>query len=126
MTREVFWIVFPLWFKAFMLTLMFEVPVFWAIARQDKKLIGSCPTWRVLVAAATGTCLTHPLFWFVWPLVVNEYNAYIISGELLIAFVETFIFMLVARPIRFRFALMASFVANAVSFGAGIVVRLLQ
>lgn len=126
MSPEVFRIVFPLWLKAFSLTLAVEVPVFFAVARLDKSSAGRLSLPRLLAAAAAGTCLTHPLFWFVWPRVVHDYVAYMVSGELLVAFVETVTFYLLARPLRFRYALLASFGANALSCGVGAVLQLLS
>lgn len=126
MTAETFWIVFPLWLNAFLLTLVVEVPLFFGIAKLDKQLARRCPTWRLVLAGAAGTCLTHPLLWFIWPLVVGkDYTTYIVSGELLIFIVEIFTFMFIAQPIRFRYALAASFFANAASWTAGILVRLI-
>jgi len=125
MTADLLARILPLWLQAFAFTLAVEVPVFVAVAR----LRGGFPTgarpplWRLAVAGAAGTCVTHPLLWFAWPLVVHDYGWYIASGELLIALIETFTFFLLARPVSLKRAAAGSFIANAASFGAGILLR---
>ena len=54
---------------------------------------------------------------------IRDYATYIISGELLIACVESVVFYLIARPISLRRAVAASFAANAFSYGAGLLLR---
>jgi hypothetical protein len=125
MTLELFLKILPLWFQAFAFTLAVEVPIFVAVARLP---VGTpqknrAPLWRLAVAGAAGTCVTHPLLWFVWPLVVSDYTAYIVSGELLVAAIESATFLALARPIGWRRAVAASLTANAVSFGLGLLLR---
>jgi hypothetical protein len=124
MSSDVFWTVFPLWINAFFITLAVEVPIFWLIGRRDRHARPRVARWRLAVAGAAGTCITHPLFWFVWPLVVSDYTWYVASGELLVAVIETITFMAAAYPLRFRYALAASFAANGASFGVGLLVNL--
>ncbi len=123
MSHDVFFAVFPLWLKAFALTQSVEVPIYWAVARRKKQLSKQPATWRVLLAAAAGTTLTHPLFWFVWPLVIHDYTTYMISGELIVTFVEIFVFWGLARPIGFRIAVAAAVLANSASYLAGLLLR---
>jgi hypothetical protein len=118
MNAEVFSVVFPLWIRAFAFTLAVEIPIFAALARWVMKP-KSCPVWRLALAGAAGTLFTHPLFWFVWPHVVSDYTFYIISGELLVATIESFTFFAIARPIPLYRAILVSFIANAVSYGLG-------
>lgn len=123
MEPEVFDIVFDHWTRAFAFTLALEVPLFvlvgWWLSRgRDRRP----PIWRLAIAAAAGTMVTHPLLWFVWPLIVHDYTAYIVSGELIVATVETFTFFAIARPIRLVHAVAASFIANAASYGLGMLV----
>lgn len=119
MDPQVFEIVFPYWARAFAFTLALEVPLFvlvgWWLARGSER----APIWRLAVAGAAGTMMTHPLLWFVWPLIVHDYTAYIVSGELIVATVETFTFFAIARPIKLSHAVAASFIANAASYGLG-------
>ena len=124
MNPDVFQIVFPFWIKAFVFTLVVEIPLFVTVARFGRTADKTIPIWRLIIAGAAGTFFTHPLLWFMWPLVVANYTAYIVSGELIVATVESFTFFAIARPIKLSRAIAASFVANGVSFGLGVVIRL--
>ncbi len=115
MSDEVFLTVFPLWLRAFAFTLAVEVPIFAWIGKREFPAT-SLP--RLSAAGAAGTCITHPLFWFAWSLVVPDYTWYMISGELLVALFETGTFALLAR-VPFPTAFIASFAANAASWAAG-------
>ena len=110
------------WLAAFVLTLLIEIPVFALVARLlGRKDAGRAPLWRLLLAGAAGTCVTHPLLWFVWPRLFGDYSAYIVSGELLVAAIEAGTFYLIARPIRLPTAIAASFLANGLSFFVGLI-----
>jgi hypothetical protein len=52
--------------------------------------------------------------------VIHNYTAYIVSGELIVATVETFTFYTIARPIRLSHAFAAAFIANGFSYGLGL------
>ncbi len=125
MSPEVFEIVFPLWIRAFLTTLAIEVPIFVLVARWKNEPMRRAALWRLALAGVVGTCFTHPLLWFVWPKVVHEYWAYIVSGELLIAIIESFTFFAIARPIKLTRAIAASYIANAISFFGDLLLRLL-
>ena len=118
---DVFVIVFPLWLHAFLLTLVIEVPVFVLVWRFGRSL--RRPLWRIAAAGAAGTVLTHPLLWFVWPRVVTDYNMYVLTGEVIVAVVESFTFFALARPITLRRAIAASLLANGASYGIGVLVQ---
>jgi hypothetical protein len=125
MTFELFLTILPLWFQAFAFTLAVEVPVFVAVARLP---VGTppkdrAPLWRLALAGAAGTCATHPSLWFLWPRVVGDYTAYIVSGELLVTAIESATFFALARPITWPRAVAASVTANAASFGLGLLLR---
>jgi hypothetical protein len=112
------------WAIAFGLSLLAEIPVFVLVARLlERKRASRTPLWRLALAGAAGTCLTHPLLWFVWPRLFEGYSAYIASGELLVAAIEAGAFWLVARPIRLPTAAAAAFLANGASFALGLLVR---
>jgi len=114
--------IFAAWVLAFVLTLLIEIPVFAIAARLlEKGRAPRTPLWRLLVAGAAGTCVTHPLLWFAWPHLFDDYSAYIVSGELLVSVIETGTFYLVARPVRLSTAAAASFLANGMSFLVGII-----
>jgi hypothetical protein len=120
MNPEVFQAILPHWLLAFGFSLAVEVPLFviiglWLAGREKR-----APIWKLSIAGAVGTVITHPLLWFVWPLVMHNYTAYIISGELIVATVETFIFYIIARPIRLTHAFAAAFIANGFSYGLGL------
>lgn len=122
MDPQVFKTVLPLWLGAFGFTLAVELPLFvlvgWWLGRDAKRIA----IWRLAVAGAAGTIVTHPLLWFVWPLVVHDYTDYIVSGEILVACVETLTFYAIARPACFLHAVAASFIANGFSYGLGLLV----
>lgn len=120
MSPEIFEIVFWAWLRAFALTLVVELPIFVLVVR------GEVPAWRACLAGAAGSCLTHPLLWFVWSRLVSDYTLYITSGELLVAVIETLTFYAIARPIPLRMALAASFLANGASYGAGFLLQLVM
>lgn len=128
MNAETFSIVFPYWIRAFAFTLAVEVPLFILLGKVIGRLKSDQPISipRLALAGAAGTCITHPLLWFVWPLVITSYTPYIVSGELLIATVESFTFYYLARSIPFRCAVMISFIVNAVSYGLGALLNALN
>jgi hypothetical protein len=125
MSLDLFLRILPFWLEAFAFTLVVEIPLFVAVARLGAAGAGGrrAPLWRLALAGAAGTVLTHPLLWFVWPRVVHDYTAYIASGELLIAAIESATFFALARPITLARAIAASFIANAASFGLGVALR---
>ena len=75
---------------------------------------------RRLAVAAAGSALTHPALWFLWPRVVPDYRAGMLSGELLTLGVEAVLYA-VFVPAAPREALRASAFANAASYLAGAV-----
>ena len=141
------------WLRSFVFTVAVEVPVFVWMARSHRA--GPRVTLRRAAAAGGwGTCMTHPVLWFLWPgLYVaalslllapeslrEEYGRRAIffvmdpahvfwSGvavaELLIACIEGFTFWLVARRLPLSRAMLASFLANGASYGLGQLVRYL-
>lgn len=125
MSADVFWMVFPLWIRAFAFTLVVEVPLFVLVAKWGRSPSVRAPLFRIALAGAAGTVLTHPMLWFVWPRVVSNYTAYIASGELMVAAIETVTFYGIARPISLKRAGLASLVANGASFGLGMLVQAL-
>ena len=102
------------WWTAFLLTLVVEIPIFLLMSRKI------APIWKRSIGAILCSCLSHPLLWHVWRHVFEDYTAYVITGELLVVILETFVFFGVARPIRLRRAAAASLVANGASYGTGL------
>lgn len=84
-------------------------------------LVGSraAPWWKAGLAGAACTAVTHPLLWFVWSRIFSNYTTFVISGELLVAVIETLIFFALLRPIPLRLAVSAAFLANAASYALG-------
>lgn len=123
MSVDKFIVIFPFWIKAFVLTLVLEIPVFVFIGKRLMRKVKPVSWQRFIVAGALGTCITHPLLWFAWPLVMHDYTTYLITGELLVAVIESVTFYLVVRGIRFRDAALASFAANGVSLTLGILIQ---
>jgi len=109
---------FNMWLVSFLFTLVVEVPIFAWIGKKN------VPLWRGAIAGAAGTCLTHPLLWFVWPRIMHfSYTGYIVSGELIVAAIESFTFFALARPIPLSRAAAASLIANGTSYGLGVVLQ---
>jgi hypothetical protein len=119
MSHELAQAVLLTWLKAYLFTLLVEVPIFVLIARRTVEL----PLWRLALAGAAGTLATHPALWFVWPHLFSDYALYIVTGEILVACIESLTFYALARPISFWTAVAASFVANAASYGVGALVH---
>jgi hypothetical protein len=120
---ELILLVLPLWIRAFLFSLATEAPFFVLIGRWRKADEAPIPILRLVFAGAVGTCLTHPLLWFVWPAVISDFTWYTVSGELIVAAVEALVFFALARPIPFFRAVAASFIANAASYGLGELTR---
>ena len=108
---------FILWLKSFAFTLVLEAPVFGLVGWK------TAPVWRLLAAGAAGTCITHPALWFLWPRLFRDYTTYIVTGELLVSIIESFTFYALARPITLLKAVSASFLANATSYGCGVIMH---
>ena len=121
MTTALFLKLFPLWIKAFLLTQVIEIPLYVLVGRKGRISAAAPPTpiWRLALAGAACSCITHPLLWFVWILVVKDYVLYVVSGEILVALIEIAVFYLAARPIRFRYAVLATLIANGASCALG-------
>ena len=88
-----------------------EAPVWALVPRRE---VHPC---RAAIVGTLGSCLTHPLLWFVWPRVVgSDYTVYLVTGELGVATLEALLFFALARPVGFWRAVSASFFANAASY----------
>ncbi len=107
------------WWTAFLLTLAIEIPLFVLLTR------GTVPSWRAAIAGALCSCITHPLLWFVWRRVITDYFTYVVTGELIVAALESLIFFAIARPVRLLRAIGTAFVANGTSYGAGLIIGMI-
>lgn len=114
------------WLQAFILTLIAEVPVYILVARFRNERLGSTPAWRLALGAIAASAVTHPLLWFVWRELFHSYVAYVATGECMAVAAETFIFYAIARPITLPRAAAASLLANAFSYGCGVLLYMLK
>ncbi|MBN2528020.1 MAG: hypothetical protein JXR76_16640 [Deltaproteobacteria bacterium] len=106
------------WFIAFLLTLTLEAPVYIWLGRQYASVI------KAAAAGALGSCVTHPLLWFVWRPFFDDYLLYVISGEIIVFLVEAVILRIIIREMPFSKALSISLLANATSYGIGLLLKL--
>jgi hypothetical protein len=106
-------------------TLAVELPVVLLVARRVRLLVSDA---RVLGVAALANLLTHPALWYVpWFLVPQalapaNYGLYLVVGEALVLLVETLVYWALLVPSRPWLALAMSALANAASYGAGLLV----
>ena len=112
------------------LTLAIELPVVVLVLRRR------CGVWRSLLAGTLASGSTHPLLWYVWPLVVSPYRyaAYAATGESLVVVIETAVIYGIAvgrlesvrRGRRWGLAFAVALLANGASFGAGLLIHALR
>ncbi|MBI5534712.1 MAG: hypothetical protein HY898_18445 [Deltaproteobacteria bacterium] len=118
------------WLKAFVLTLAIEIPIASMVLRP--KAVGRA---RLVLLLAFANLATHPVVWFVFPMLpvdrylaaassalpfaVIRYAAFVLS-ELFAFAAEALFFALVFQGTSVRRALAASFAANATSLGIGL------
>jgi len=108
--------VFPIWCQSFFLAIIVETPIF-VIGS-----IGATSLFRGGAAGIVGTTVTHPILWFVWPFVIRDYFAYVVTGEILVVLIEAVIFFVLARPVSFKRAAITSVAANSASFLIGVLI----
>ncbi|MCC6159250.1 MAG: hypothetical protein IT350_14465 [Deltaproteobacteria bacterium] len=104
------------WLSLYLKTLAIEIPIYALLSRPIV-----APS-RAILAAVLCSTITHPILIYGWPRLMPDYQTYIVSGEILVAIVESTIFYIVARPISWSRAIAASFMANGASFGIGVLV----
>jgi len=105
------------WLRAFLLTQVIEVPLYVAAGWKRASPL------HLVAAGAACTAITHPLLWFVWPHVVHDYTAFVISGEIAVTLAESGLFFLLVPKISLARAAGAAFVANGSSYGIGELLR---
>ena len=97
------------WLVAFFFTQLFEMPIYWKATRS-------------LQVAFLASALTHPVVWFVFP-VLMEFG---VSYWPMVGLAELFAVLVVAWWLRFngvRYAFLWSLAANALSATCGFVLR---
>jgi hypothetical protein len=113
------WLVFipvSLWFPAFVLTVVVEAPIVWLLAR------GVEPNGvRLVVLVVFANLVTHPAVWFIFTqLLVAGTAAFTLAAETWAVGVEAIFYAVVFRGFGVPRALGTSLVANAASYGAGL------
>jgi hypothetical protein len=100
------------WLAAYVLTLAVELPLAaWLLKSLDRS--------RAALAALIGTSCTHPLLWFVWLGLFDDYWLYITTGEAAVVLLETVGYRFLVG-IGWRQALGISALVNAGSYLAGV------
>ena len=125
---------YQLWALAFVLTQTVETPLYtWALGR-----LGTRPRWLGGVSAGRGplplvarvglgflaSLLTHPVVWFVWPLLispVDHYPQFVFAAECFAVLTEAALLWLGGL----RWALPISLAVNMASVGVGLLSRAL-
>lgn len=105
--------------SALALTFLIEVPIVLVLCRFW--LARDVPTLHVIPVAFAATMITHPVVWWLnkslkmlsfWPRVTLL--------ELLVVLVEAIVYAL-ALSLGFKKGLIIAFIANAISFGGGLI-----
>jgi hypothetical protein len=108
------------WARAFALTLAIEIPLYmWLLARRGFRARTS------LLAATTANGISHPFFWFLFP-VFSPYAAFFVLGEAAVIAIETGVLYAVARWSGAKRGVAAllwiAVVVNAISAGVGLLI----
>lgn len=102
------------WFQAYLLTLLLETPVVVRLLR------GHTETRTAVELSVLASTLTHPLLWFAWRPLIDDYTAYVLSGEALVMLAETCVYREVTS---WRRAFTVSIVANCTSWALGLLLQ---
>jgi hypothetical protein len=106
-------------------TLAVELPIVLWLARRARPEL---PLRRVAAAALAANLLTHPALWYLPYLLVpsalspQHWGTYVVVGEAGVLVVETLVYWLVLARGRPWLALALSALANAASYGVGLLV----
>ncbi|HEU4412252.1 MAG TPA: hypothetical protein VFS43_43825 [Polyangiaceae bacterium] len=104
------------WLRAFLLTALFEVPIVLALTRASP-----VPARRRLALALFAQLVTHPLVWYVFPILPGLSRSQTLALSELWAWLGEALFYAVAlAPLRPARALGVAGLANGVSFGLGL------
>jgi hypothetical protein len=108
------------WFRAFLLTLVCEVPILLFFGRS------ACPSLpRRASAVLLANVASHPAVWLIFPRLGLGWGLAVLLSEIWAACLETWLYLLVFREGKFRSAALLSLAANATSFGVGTVLGVL-
>jgi hypothetical protein len=103
------------WLRAFLLTIVVEVPVAaWLLRRAEPEL------WRRAALVFFANLASHPLVWFVWTQVLLVGTpGYVIAAEAWAIAIEAIFYVVAFRGLGVRRAVLVSVIANAASFAVG-------
>ncbi len=106
------------WFRAFVVTLVVELLVLAPILyKRDPKLD------RCVTTVTLGQVTTHPIVWFVLPVLGLPYLIYSGVAELWAVVVEATLYRLVYPSLTVKRAGLLSLAANAASVVVGLILR---
>ena len=106
--------------QAYLITLFFEVPVYWHACRR----YGS--TVKVAAVAILLSTVTLPVVWFVLPpLLIHDYPLYFAVAELFAWLGEALMLKIAFVKMTWKHAVLVAFVANAISASVGLVIAFL-
>jgi hypothetical protein len=103
------------WFRAFVLTLVVEVPVAtWLLRAVDPA------RWRTAAIVFFANLASHPLVWYVWTQIfLVDTPQFVLAAETWAVVVEAVFYAVVFQGLRPGRALLVSLLANAASFAVG-------
>ena len=103
------------WFRAFLLTVVVEVPVAtYLLRRADPQL------WRTAALVFFANLASHPLVWYVWTQVfLVGTTPFVVAAEAWAVAIEAVFYFVAFRGIGVGRAVVVSVVANAASFVIG-------
>lgn len=96
------------------ITLAVEIPVVAAVYRGQRA--------RMAITCALATSATHLFMHFALPRLLSPGGPVLLAGELIALVVEAAVYAAVARPRELGRALIASALANSLSYAAGFLV----
>ena len=102
------------YFIALAITLGIEVPVVAFLFRGQRR--------RMAVTCVVATCVTHLFMHLVLPKLIHTYDQWILIGEMAALLLEGLAYWLMSRPRDLGRALVASAIANTLSYVAGLVI----
>ena len=106
------------WFRAFLLTLVVEVPVATLLLRRFEADLR-----RTAALVVFANLASHPLVWYVWSQVfLMGTPEYVVAVEAWAIGVETVFYVVAFRGLGFGRAALVSMVANLASFAVGRIV----
>jgi hypothetical protein len=105
------------WFLAFVLTQALEIPIAVALSRQAE--VGFS---RRVVLAFFASLATHPVVWFVVPLLGLSGGSAVALSEAWACAIETVFYVTVFPKLSAARCIAISALANGVSFSAGLII----